>query len=74
MFGEIIPLCHHFRTVELFVIGICSGEEITKNVLEEKNSFLMVWIICNFYSQSTFHNVFSIFCIDGGDGSRGLCC
>ena len=39
MFGEIILLngfCHHFRTVELFVIGICSGEEITKNVLEEK--------------------------------------
>ena len=34
----------------------------------------MVWISCNFYSQSTFHNIFSIFCIGGGDGSRGLCC
>ena len=30
-------------TLELFVIEICSGEAITKNVSEEeKNSFLMV--------------------------------
>ena len=41
LFSGIIPrngFCHHWA---LFVIEICSGEVITKNVLEEEKKFIL---------------------------------